>query len=231
MVPERDPLPVRDLSAGAAELEHQPEHLRVDEGIVLADGRDLAIALGLIGVFAEPDLPLRAVHVVAEEVWRRVDIGRLLRAGGGVDEGQLRMGLGKILDRDAFVAGERREQDLDLVLFDQLAHGANRGVGRRIRRGDDELEFLVADLLAEHVERSLVTANAVFTEHRVGAFQGRGDTNLDLLLRELQSPKATGCSTQSVPNCPSTLPPPCFANLFCGRSQRCDRALWTSQES
>jgi hypothetical protein len=54
----------------AAELEHEAEHLRVDEGIVLADGRDLAIFLFVIGVLAEPDLPLRAVHVEAEEVRR-----------------------------------------------------------------------------------------------------------------------------------------------------------------
>src|SRR4051794_39647043 len=61
---KRDPLPVRDLSTRAAELEHQPENLRVDEGVILADGRDLAIALGLIRVLAETDLPLRAIHVV-----------------------------------------------------------------------------------------------------------------------------------------------------------------------
>ena len=97
-------MPVRDLSARAAELEHQSEHLRVDEGIVLADGRYLAIALGFIGKFAEPNLPLRAIHVVAEEVRRRIDISRLLRSGGRVDESQLGVGLCKILHRDALVA-------------------------------------------------------------------------------------------------------------------------------
>src|SRR4029453_1365906 len=117
---EWNPLPVSYLSTRAAELEHQPEHLRVDEGIVFADRRDLAIALGFIGKFAQPDLPLRAVHVEAEEVRRRIDVGRLLRTGGRVDEGQLGTGLGKVLYRDAFVAGQRGEQGLDLVLFDQL---------------------------------------------------------------------------------------------------------------
>ncbi len=75
---ERHPLPARDLAAEAAELQRQPEHLGIDEGVILADGRDLAVALGLIGVFAETDLPLGTVHVVAEEVRRRIDIGRLL---------------------------------------------------------------------------------------------------------------------------------------------------------
>src|SRR5215510_15378130 len=94
------------------------------------------------------------------------------------------MRLGEVLDRDAFVPGERREQNLDLVLFDQLAHGADGGIGRRIRRGDDEFELLVTDLLAKYVERSLVTADAVFTEHSVGAFEGCGDADLDLLLSQ-----------------------------------------------
>ena len=66
---ERHPLPVRDLPAGAAELQHKPEHLRVDKRVVFADGCDLSITLGLIRVFAKPDLPLGAVHVEAEEVW------------------------------------------------------------------------------------------------------------------------------------------------------------------
>ncbi len=87
---ERHPLPVGDLPTGAAEFEHKPEHLRVDERVVFADGCDLSITLGLIRVFAEANLPLGAVHVVAEEVRRRIDVGRFLRAGGGVDEGQLR---------------------------------------------------------------------------------------------------------------------------------------------
>jgi len=58
--------------------------------------------------FGEPAaLPLGAVHVVAEEIRRGVHKGRFLRAGRGVDKGQFRMGLGEILDRDAFIAGER----------------------------------------------------------------------------------------------------------------------------
>jgi hypothetical protein len=67
-------LSVGDLPAHSAELEHQSEYLGVDEGIVFADGCDLAVLLVLIGVFAEADLPLRAVHIVAEEVRGRVDI-------------------------------------------------------------------------------------------------------------------------------------------------------------
>ncbi len=77
---ERDPLPIGDLTAGAAEFEHQPEDLRVNERVVLADRRDLPIAFGFVGIFAQADLPLRAVHIVTEEVWRRIDIGGFLRA-------------------------------------------------------------------------------------------------------------------------------------------------------
>ena len=99
-------MPVGDLSPCSTELQHQSEHLGIDERIVLADGRDLSIALGFIGVFAKADLPLGAVHVVAEEIRGRVDVSRFLGAGSGVDKGQFRMGLGEILDRDAFVAGQ-----------------------------------------------------------------------------------------------------------------------------
>jgi len=52
----------------------------IDEGIVFADGCDLLIALGLIGIVAEAGGPLRAVHVPAEEIWRRVREGCFLRA-------------------------------------------------------------------------------------------------------------------------------------------------------
>ena len=75
------------------------------------------------------------------------------------------MRLGKVLDRNAFVAGQRRQQDLDLVLLDQFAHGANRGVGCRIGGRDDEIEFLVADFLAKRIERRLEAADAVLAEN------------------------------------------------------------------
>ena len=179
---ERHPLPVGDLSAGAAELQHKSEHLGVDERIVVAYRRDLSVALGFVRVFAKADLPLGAVHVVAVEVRRRVDISGFLRAGSGVHKGQLGARLGKVLDRDAYVAGQRRQQDLHLVLLDQLAHGADGGVGRGIRRGDDEFDFLIADLLAEYIDRGLMAADSVLAEHRIGAFERRGDADLDLLL-------------------------------------------------
>ena len=172
------------LTAGAAEFEHQPEHLGVDEGIVFAHRGDLLITLGFIGIFAETDLPLRAVHVEAEEVRRRIDIGGFLRARRGVDERQFRVRLGEVLDRNTFVARQRRKQYLHLVLLDQLANGAHREVGGRVGGGDDEFELLVAYLGAEFIQSGLKAAYAVLAEHRVGALQGRRHTNLDLLLSE-----------------------------------------------
>ena len=171
-------------AARGAEFEHEAEHLRVDEGIVLADGGDLAIALGVVGVVAEAGLPLRAVHVEAEEVRRRIDVGRLLRARSGVDEGQLGMGLGEVLHRDAFVAGQRRQQHLHLILLDQLAHRAHRRIGRGVGRGDDEFQLLAAGLRAVFLHRGVEPGDAVDAEDRVGAFQRRGDADLDLVLGE-----------------------------------------------
>src|SRR5262249_30079515 len=70
------------------------------------------------------------------------------------------------------------------VLLDQFAHGANRGVRCRIGRGDDKFELLVADLLAEGVERCLEATDAVFAEHRVSALEGCRDADLDLFLSD-----------------------------------------------
>src|SRR6516165_3027984 len=94
------------------------------------------------------------------------------------------MGLREILHRDALVAGERREQDLDLVLLDQLAYGANRGVGCRIGGRDDEFELLVTHLFAEGIKCSLEAADAILAEHGVGALKRCGDADLDLFLSE-----------------------------------------------
>ena len=76
-----------------------------------------------------------------------------------------------------------------------------------------------------------MTANAVFAEHRVGAFQGRGDTNLDLLLSDC-SPESNRLLNAISPKLPfniaSSLVSP---DLFCARSQRAIELFWTSQES
>ncbi|MHC2879537.1 hypothetical protein ACVI53_002407 [Bradyrhizobium barranii subsp. barranii] len=97
------------------------------------------------------------------------------------------MRLGEVLDRNALVAGERRQQDLHLVLLDQLAHGAHRGIRCRVGRSDDEFKLFVADLLTEHIERRLVTAHAVLAEHGVGAFQRCRDADLDLFLGDCRA--------------------------------------------
>src|SRR6478672_7937318 len=86
-------------------------------------------------------------------------------------------------------SGESRIWTLSCSISLRTARTAESGVASV---DDDELEFLVADLLAQYVERGLVAANAVFTEHRVGAFQGCGDTNLDFLLGERSPRKQQG---------------------------------------
>src|SRR4051794_38270596 len=76
-----------------------------------------------------------------------------------------------------------------------------------------------------------MTANAVFTEHRVGAFQGCGDTNLDLLLRDCSPRKQQAAqrdqSQTALQHCLLLVSSTCFALDRIA----CDRALWTSQES
>src|SRR5580692_1443259 len=105
---KRHPLAARDLPAKTAKLEDEAGGLRVREGIVLADDRDLLIALLVEGVVAEAGGPLGAVHVEAEEVRRGVRERGLLRARGRVDEGQFRVGFGEVLDGNALRSEERR---------------------------------------------------------------------------------------------------------------------------
>jgi hypothetical protein len=50
---ERHPEALGDLAAGLAELDRQSHHLRVDEGIIFADRRDLLVVLDVVGVVAE----------------------------------------------------------------------------------------------------------------------------------------------------------------------------------
>src|SRR5580692_11291425 len=109
---KRHPLAARDLPAKTAKLEDEAGGLRVREGIVLADDRDLLVAFLVESVVAEAGRPLGAVHVEAEEVRRSVRERGLLRARSRVDEGQFGVGLRKVLDSDALVAGQRRQQNL-----------------------------------------------------------------------------------------------------------------------
>src|SRR5437764_752700 len=82
------------------------------------------------------------------------------------------------------VVGANSTEPSDFVLFDQLAHGANRGVGRCVSRSDHEFELFAADLLAISVERRLEAADAVLTEHRIGPLEGRRDADLDFFLSD-----------------------------------------------
>src|SRR5579872_4024409 len=93
------------------------------------------------------------------------------------------MGLGEILDRDAFIAGERRDEDLHMVLLDELLHRAYSGIWGRVGRCDDELELLAARLAAVFLHRRIETGDPVDAQYGVGAFERRGDADLDLILR------------------------------------------------
>ncbi len=165
----------------------EAHHLRVDEGIVLADCRDLLVVLDVIGVVAEPGLPLRAVEVGAVESRRRRDtsgriaVGRLQRAGAGVHDRDLRLRLRIIADRDAFRARQRGNQHVDLVLLDQFLGGAHRRIRAGVGRADDGLDFPAGYFAAVRLHGELVAAHAVFAENGVGAFERRGDADLEFV--------------------------------------------------
>ena len=130
--------------AGLAEARHEAEHLRVREGIVLGDGDDGMVVLVVVGVVAEPGHPLRAVGGEAVEIRGRIAQRRILRGRRAVDESDVRLGLGVVLDREAFVAGERPDQDCDAVLLDELAGGLHGAVGRSVGRALDDVDLLAA---------------------------------------------------------------------------------------
>ena len=144
LVADRHPGLRHDMAAGLAELGHEAEDLRVGEGIVLGHGGDVLVALVVEGVGAEPGHPLGAVGREAEEVRRGIAQRGVLRGRRAVDEGDVRLGLGVVLDRQALVAGERADHDLHAVLLDELADGADGAVGRGVGRADHPLDLLAA---------------------------------------------------------------------------------------
>jgi hypothetical protein len=93
----------------------------------------------------------------------------------------LRLGLRIVADRDAFRARQRRDQNVDFVLLDQLLGRAHRGVRAGVRRADDGLDFPAAGLAAVRRNRKLVAAHAVFAKHGVRAFERGGYADFELV--------------------------------------------------
>ena len=122
---------------------------------------------------------MRAVGGKAEEIGGRIAQRRILRRRRAVDDGHVRLGLGVILDRQPFVAGQRTDQDLHAVLLDQLAHRANRAVRRTVGRTFDDLDLLATDLAAEIVDGHEGAAHAVVAEYGEGPFERGEHTNFD----------------------------------------------------
>ncbi len=178
---ERHPEALGDLAAETAELQGQTEHLRVDERVILTDRRDRAVAFVVVDVLAETGLPLGAVHVEAEEVLRRVDVGGFLGTRASIDEGHVGLGLGIVANGDALGTRKRADDHIHLVLFHQLpccTHGTVRaGVGR----GDDHLQFLAAGHVVELFARNFEAANAVLAEYGIGALKRGHHADLDLV--------------------------------------------------
>jgi hypothetical protein len=127
---------------------------------------------------------LRAVGGEAVEVWGGIAQRCVLRGRSAVDEGDVRLGLGVILDREAFVAGERSNQDRHAVLLDQLARRLDRAVGRRVGGALDDLDLLAAGLVTGFGQRQFGAANAVLAEHRERPFQSGEQADLDRVLGE-----------------------------------------------
>ncbi len=180
---ERHPEAFGDLPAELAIFEREAEELRVGEGVVFGERRDLAVFLGVVDVVADAHHPLRAVRVEAEEILRRRHIGGFQRAGRAVHERRLRLGLGIVADRDAFRSGHRAEQDVDFVLLDQLAGAANCRIRARVGRENDGLDRLAAGLVAGLLEGDLKSAQRIFTERGQRAFERGEHADLDLVLR------------------------------------------------
>ena len=112
-----------------------------------------------------------------EEVRRRIDPGRLKRAGGAVDEGPVGNRLGVVADRDPLGAGERADHEVDPVLLDQLACLAHGGVGAGVSRRDDGLDPPARDRVVDGPQRELDAANAVPAAFRERALEGDEDAD------------------------------------------------------
>ena len=139
------------------------------------------VALLVVDVFAQARRPLRAVHVEAEEVRCRVDVGGLLGARDAVDERHLRLGLGVVLDGDPLGAGQRTDDDVDLVLLHHLAGGADGGVGARVGGADDHLDVAATGLACELLQRDLESADPVLAENGIRARQRGQEPDLQRL--------------------------------------------------
>ena len=75
-------------------------------------------------------------------------------------------------------ARQRRDENVDLVLLDQLLGGAERRIRAGVGGADNGLDFLAAGLAAVRLDRELVAAHAVLAEDGVGALEGGGDADL-----------------------------------------------------
>ena len=84
--------------------------------------------------------------------------------------GHLRLGLGIIVQGDAFRARKRGDQDLDLVLLDQLLCSAQRRIRTRVRRACDDFELLAPCLVVVLHDRELEAPHAVLAECGVCPF-------------------------------------------------------------
>ena len=85
---------------------------------------------------AQTCVPLRTVTGEAEEVGSLHLQGCLLGTRDAVDERHLRVVLGVVGNRDAFVTGERPENDIGAVLLDDLADLLDGAVGGVIATTD-----------------------------------------------------------------------------------------------
>ena len=179
LVADRHPEFLRHMTACLAEIGHKAEHLGVGEGIILRDSHDRVIALVLVCVLTESRHPLCAVGGEAIEVRRGIAQGRVLRGGGAVDKSDVRLSLGVVLDRNAFVARERPDQDLDAVLLDELARGLDCAVRRRVGRALDDFDLLAAGGVVRLLEGELGAAHPVLAEHGERALEGRKQSDLD----------------------------------------------------
>src|SRR5262249_18772274 len=88
---ERHPQSLGDLAAERAIIQRKAEHLSIGERVVLSQRRDFVVVLDVVDIFAQPLMDLGAIEIEAEEIRRRIYVGRLERGGAAVDERNLRL--------------------------------------------------------------------------------------------------------------------------------------------
>jgi hypothetical protein len=146
-------------------------------GEVVGNGDDLLVFQFLGGILGERIGALRRGRGQPHEPGARVTLRHVLRRGNAQRRHLL---LGQIIgNRQRLEGGERSDQAMDVVLFDQFLRLGARGGGNAGGIGDDQFDLAagqrVVALLQEHVERKLHVDAARSQRSGLGRQQANAD--------------------------------------------------------